>query len=109
MSPRALQGMGRESEMSKDFRRPSCFAVAGGQQMEFTGIVRNMRLRLKGTTKSVLSHVLIVEALDDVADFIFNANFVQKYFRLLFEKVKSFFGGIFSWKKKQSKGTLCLT
>jgi len=93
--------------MSKNFRRPSCFTVVGGgrESLVFTGIVRDMQLRLKGTAKSVRSHVLIVEDLDNIVDFIFNARFVQKYFHLLFDNVKSYFGGIFSWKKKQSKGT----
>jgi hypothetical protein len=102
MSRRALRELGRESEMSTDFWSPECFAV-GGQRVEFAGIVRDMQLRLKGTAKSVRTHVLIVEALDHVADFIFNAGFVQKYFDLIFDKVKSFFGGIFSWKRKQTK------
>lgn len=92
--------------MSTNFRRPDCVGI-GGNRIEFTGIVRNMQLRLKGTAKILRLDILIAEKLNDVVDLVLNANFIQRYFSLIFSKMTSIFGGWFS-KKKQSEGQISL-
>jgi hypothetical protein len=99
ISANALRAMGRESDMSLDFKRPNCLGI-GGQDIPLSGILRNVQLRLKGTSVTLRVDILISEALNDVVDMILNANFVQKHWALLFEKVKNFFGGWFSKTKK---------
>ena len=103
MSLRYAIQLGRYHEISFDFVDP-CMRSVSGHRVRVYGVLRNVVFRLRGTSVTFMRNFFICEALDDMIDIMFGANFIKDQFKLLFEKIKEFGSAFAAWfsTKKES-------
>ncbi|KAK4949756.1 hypothetical protein LTR10_011598 [Elasticomyces elasticus] len=102
MSHRYAKEIGLHQDISTNFVDP-CLRSISGHITPVTGILRNVRFRLKGTSVTFYRDFWICDALDSVVDIMVGASFIAENFKLLFDRFKSLcstFAGWFSTKKE---------
>lgn len=105
MASQYAKEIGMYQNISKKFVDP-CMRSISGHHTPVTGILRNVRFRLKGTSVTFIRDFYVCDAIDGLVDIMIGASFIKEQFKLLFEKVKGFcstFATWFSTKKEDAK------
>lgn len=105
MSSQYAKEIGMYHDISKDFVDP-CMRSISGHRTTVTGILRDVRFRLKGTSVTFIRDFYVCDAIDGLVDIMIGASFIKDQFKLLFEKVTGFFSTFATWfstKKEDAK------
>lgn len=96
MSFRYAMELGRSQDISQDFDDP-CLRSISGHTTPIAGILRDVLFRLKGTSVTFRRDFLVCDVIDNIADVMFGASFIQEQFKLLLERVTSLRNTFTSW------------
>lgn len=104
MSRRYAKDLGKEGEISQDYKDPGLRDVSGNITPT-NGILRNQSFRISGTSVTFIRDVYICETIDDIVDVMAGVDFICAQFNLLFGKVKNLAGTFATWfsTTKESK------
>jgi hypothetical protein len=105
MSARYAEQVHGGRGISTDFQDPYMRSVSG-HVTPMRGIIRDVVFRLKGTSVTLTRDVWVCDALDNIVDVMFGAQFIKEQFTLLFSRVKGFATNLFAgWfaSRKESK------
>lgn len=102
MSSQYAEEIGMDHDISRDFVDP-CMRSISGHHTPITGILRNVRFRLKGTSVTFIREFYICDAIDGLVDIVIGASFIKDQFKLLFETVFYTFATWFSTKKEDAR------
>lgn len=104
MSSRYAKEIGMYLDISEDFVDPYMRSISG-HHTPVTGVLRNVRFRLKGTSITFIRDFYVCDAIDGLVDIMIGASFIKNQLKLLFEKVKGCLGTFATWfsTKKETK------
>ncbi|MCJ1465954.1 hypothetical protein MMC07_004573 [Pseudocyphellaria aurata] len=105
MSSRYAKEIGMYPDISKDFVDPYMQSISG-HHTPVTGVLRNVKFRLKGTSITFVRDFYVCDAIDPLVDIMIGASFINNLFNLLFEDDKGYLGTFATWfstKKETEK------